>query len=510
MKVTALVPCYNEEKTIENILKVLIDSPLITKVVIVDDGSTDQSLKIIKRYQGKKLETVFLTKNRGKGEAVKEGLKKVKTKAVFLCDADLKGLKESHIELLVKTFQKKQPQMVVGLREKQFGEISHFFRKKFLPLIAGERILLTSLLKKMVKNSLSSQYGLEICANYYCRKNKIEITKLLLKGVNDSPKWKKGHGVKPALKEAFDIPLRYFLIYCFHHPYQILFSHLYPKKTKRKKFKIRKVKIGKKVINFAQTGKGEPLVLIHGWANNWEGWIPLVPTLKKKYTLYLIDLLGFGDSSSLKDYSIEKQAKYISLFLKKIKIYPKAIIGVSMGSLVAGAIGKNHPQSSQSIILVGAPFKISSRALAAKAFEKSLAMINGKERAEKVLKKIVETRITAYLLAKYINMHKFNRFLVDAYGMIGKKKMTKEAFVQMGLSGARFRLEKTLNNCQLPVFLIYGAQDKIISVKDSKNVLKNKKGNFSFASVASAGHVAPWEKPKKVAHLIENFLKKIS
>ncbi|MBL7159175.1 alpha/beta fold hydrolase [Candidatus Microgenomates bacterium] len=509
MEVTALVPCYNEEQTIKNILEVLIDSPLITKVVVIDDGSTDQSLKIIKRYQGKKLETVFLTKNRGKGEAVKEGLKKVKTKAVFLCDADLQGLKNFHIKLLVKTFQKRKQQVVVGLTEKKLSKITHPLRENLLLLISGQRIYLLSHLKKITKNPLSSQWGLEIYANYYCRKNKIKITKLLLKGVNDSPKWKKGHGIKPALKEAFDIPLRYFLIYCLYNPYQIFSSQLHSKKRRRGKFKIRKIKINKKTINFAQIGKGEPLLLIHGWANNWEGWIPLVPTLKKKYTLYLIDLLGFGDSSPLKNYSIENQTKYVSLFLEKLKIYPKAIIGVSMGSLIAGAIGKNYPQRTQSIILIGAPFKTKSLTLAAKAFEKSLAMINGRKKAETALKKIVETRVTAYLLAKYINMHKFNKFLIDAYGMIGKKKMTKEAFVQMGLSGARLRLEKVLDNCQLPVFFIYGAQDKIIPLKQAKKILEGKKGNFSFASVPLAGHVVPWEKPKKVASLIKKFLKDI-
>lgn len=277
----------------------------------------------------------------------------------------------------------------------------------------------------------------------------------------------------------------------------------------KEEFKIRKITINKKVINFAQIGRGEALLLIHGWANNWEGWIPLATILKKKYQLYLIDLLGFGDSSPLKNYSVENQAKYISLFLKKLKIYPKGIIGASMGSLVAGAVGKNHPQTTKAVILIGGPFKTGNRLLATKAFEKSLAIVNGRKRAETVLKKIVETRVTAYLLAKYINMHKFNKFLVDAYGIIGKKKMTKEAFVQMGLSGARFNLEKALDNCQLPVFLIYGAQDKIISLKQAEKLLKDKKGNFSFASIPSAGHVVPWEQPRQVAFLIENFLKEI-
>lgn len=509
MKFTALISCFNEEKTIENILRALIASPFIEKIVVVDAASTDQTPKIVKRFQGEKLEPVFLTQKLGKGEAVKIGLKKVKTKEVFLCDADIRGLKEFHLENFVKHYQKQSPQMVVGLREKRLSKITHFLRKNFLPLIAGERILPTYVLKEVTKNPLSSNWGLEVVLNYYCRKKKIKVTKLLLKGVNDLPKWKKGHGLKAHLKEASDVVLRHLLIYVFYFPYEILSSHLYLKKSTKRDFQIKKMKIGSKVMNFAQTGQGEPLLLIHGWANNWEGWIPLAVVLRKRYKLYLIDLLGFGDSSPLKNYTIKAQAKYVSLFLKKIKIAPKAIVGLSMGSLVAAACGKNFPKATGAIILLGAPFKTENHFLAAKALEKGLAMVKGKKRAEMLVKKIVETRVTAYLLAKYINMHKFNKFLVDTYGMIGKKKMRKEAFVQMGLSAAKLNLEDVLDKCRMPVFLIYGAQDKVISLKEAKKLLKDKNGKFTFASIPSAGHVVNLEKPKKVARLIEDFLKKV-
>ena len=178
MKVTALISCYNEEKTIANILKVLIACPLIEKIIVVDAASTDQTPKIVKKNQGEKLKAIFLPKKVGKGEAIREGLKRVKTKATFLCDADIKGLKKFHINLLVKSFQIKKPQMVVGLREKKWDKLVYPLRKNLLPLIAGERIIPTLYLKKILKSPLASQWGPEIYANYYCRRNKIKITKI--------------------------------------------------------------------------------------------------------------------------------------------------------------------------------------------------------------------------------------------------------------------------------------------------------------------------------------------
>ena len=49
MDITALVPCHNEEATIEGVLKTLLTSPHLHCVVVVDDASSDQSRQIIKK-----------------------------------------------------------------------------------------------------------------------------------------------------------------------------------------------------------------------------------------------------------------------------------------------------------------------------------------------------------------------------------------------------------------------------------------------------------------------------
>jgi pimeloyl-ACP methyl ester carboxylesterase len=397
--------------------------------------------------------------------------------------------------------------MVVGLREKKWDFIFYPLRKNFLPLIAGERIVSTWVLKKVTQHPLSRQWGLETYLNYYCNRHGIKITKVLLKGVDHLPKWKKGHGWKRLLYECFDLIRKYLFIYLFYFPYDLAKSFFSSSNKKVSGFKVKKVKIGDIFINFAQGGKGrKKLVLIHGWANNWEGWLPLAKFLKRNYTLYLVDLPGFGDSGDLKTYSISKAAKYVALFLKKQNIKADAVVGISMGSLVAAYLGKTNSQKIKNIILLGAIFKTGTKALVMKALKTALEIINGKKPAETLIKKFIETRMAAYLLAKYINMYKFNKFLVDTYGMIGKKKMRKEAFIQMGISAAKLRLEKILTNYPLPVLFIYGKDDKITSPAQAKKCLP--KGHFYFVSIPQAGHVVAWEKPKEVARAIINFIEK--
>ncbi|MBW2105836.1 MAG: glycosyltransferase [Deltaproteobacteria bacterium] len=74
MKTTAIVPIFNEEKTIRNILFTLNNSELIDEIVVVDDSSTDNSLEEIKSFEremSKKLKVISLKKNLGKGDAVR-------------------------------------------------------------------------------------------------------------------------------------------------------------------------------------------------------------------------------------------------------------------------------------------------------------------------------------------------------------------------------------------------------------------------------------------------------
>ena len=69
--------------------------------------------------------------------------------------------------------------------------------------------------------------------------------------------------------------------------------------------KTKKYKVGDILLNVAIAGQGEPLIFIHGWSNSWIGWTLLARQLSSYYTLYMVDLPGFGDSDSLPRYSLE-------------------------------------------------------------------------------------------------------------------------------------------------------------------------------------------------------------
>ena len=115
--VSIIIPIYNEENSIKALLKKIESVELralgfVKEIVCVDDGSTDNTASIIKKFKGVKY---FKQRNQGKGAAVQKGIKKSKGKLILVQDADLE-YDPSDYKKLLKPFVKKNKIAVYGSR----------------------------------------------------------------------------------------------------------------------------------------------------------------------------------------------------------------------------------------------------------------------------------------------------------------------------------------------------------------------------------------------------------
>lgn len=114
VRLSVIVPIYNEAKTVTKILEKLLQSADVFEVVVVDDGSTDDSLKIVSKIKHRKLR-VFSKPNGGKGSAVRFGLEHVKGNYVLIQDSDLE-YDPDDIPVLLEPVRKGKAEVIYGSR----------------------------------------------------------------------------------------------------------------------------------------------------------------------------------------------------------------------------------------------------------------------------------------------------------------------------------------------------------------------------------------------------------
>ncbi|SRR3989344_1470973 len=257
-------------------------------------------------------------------------------------------------------------------------------------------------------------------------------------------------------------------------------------------------------IHVVSWGKGLPIMLIHGLTNNWEGHIPIATALSKHYRVIIPDLPGYGDSGVSNQYSIGKMARYVAKLIEALDVTPVAIVGLSMGGLIAAECARVYPHVAKTAVVMGPVLKDKHPGVdATKHLFQFVSIVPGGRR---ILKRIVDTRAAAYLLAKYINMYRFDRNLIDRYGMRGKRKMTPDAYVEMGISSAEYDLDRTLQEVGIPTLLVFGREDKISAPTHAKTSVIPTNSNLTLSVIAEAGHIVSLEKSEETAGAIMEFL----
>jgi len=209
MKVSLIIPAYNEEKTIGDVIYIAQNNPFVDEIVVVNDGSTDKTPLIAKKMG---VNLINLGENKGKGYALYEGVKNSIGDIVIFLDADLIDLKTYHITELIRPIIEEEYLTTCGIFEK--GRFATDLSHKLTPFLSGQRAMIRSLWENF-KYDPEIRYGFEITLSDYFWRNKIKVKYVVLEGVTQLMKEEKigtKEGRKSRIKMYKDIARSIFKI----------------------------------------------------------------------------------------------------------------------------------------------------------------------------------------------------------------------------------------------------------------------------------------------------------
>jgi len=184
-RAVVIIPAHNEAPRIASVIRSALGSTQVARVLVVDDGSADDTESVAKHAGA---EVLRLVPNRGKGQAMLAGVRATQEPIVLFLDADLTGLTPGYVERLIRPVASGLCVMAVGLSEKE-----HVWAglQEALPRISGQRAVLRAVLQQ-VPESFWDGFRIEVGINRIANKfgRTCDVT---LFGVGATPKWNKGN-----------------------------------------------------------------------------------------------------------------------------------------------------------------------------------------------------------------------------------------------------------------------------------------------------------------------------
>ena len=182
-KYSCVITAFNENPRILDVLKVATKIKNVDEVIVVDDGSVDNTSNVIES-DFSQVKLIVHEINKGKVEAVRTGVNASKNNNLLLLDADLVGLVASEIEKALDIFENDNLDCLVMLTEAD--KYNKLIRKIFkgTSYVAGDRIIKKETMQNVLKDTSLKNYGLEIAENKYLLKNNCKVARFQLSAID--------------------------------------------------------------------------------------------------------------------------------------------------------------------------------------------------------------------------------------------------------------------------------------------------------------------------------------
>lgn len=251
-------------------------------------------------------------------------------------------------------------------------------------------------------------------------------------------------------------------------------------------------------------GKGEPLLLLHGFTGDHSTWGQLVQMLQEHYLCIVPDLIGHGKTESPQDYTrydLKKVAADLKQMLETLKIDSCNMLGYSMGGRLALQFSVLYPESTKTLLLESASpgLLLPEERMLRKKQDNRLA-----DRIEQEgIKTFVEYWQSILLFKTQEKLPTEKRSAIYEQRLGNKEIGLANSLRGMG-TGMQQSLWEDLANLQFPVLLLTGEYDEKfcgIAEKMSKMI-----PNCEWRTICEVGHAIHVEDSEMFGRIVSGFI----
>lgn len=249
-------------------------------------------------------------------------------------------------------------------------------------------------------------------------------------------------------------------------------------------------------IAYSNTGKGNAIILLHGFLENSTMWNFYIETLSKNHQVITIDLLGHGKTENMSYmHTMEDMADAVHAVLFHLNISEAIFVGHSMGGYVSLALAELYPEMVKGVVLLNSTSKEDSderklnRMRAIKAVKQNASVFVGMSIANLFSEENREK------LSNEIEAVKEEALKTPLQGIISALE---------GMKGRKDR-EFILHQATFPILLILGQKDPVLNYEDNISQIEGTKTELI---TLPDGHMSHIENRDVLGSILLNFLEK--
>ncbi len=271
----------------------------------------------------------------------------------------------------------------------------------------------------------------------------------------------------------------------------------------------RRIDVDGLLTHYLTAGEGPPLVLLHALAESVLDWRWVLPALARTHRVYAPDLPGFGSSARpVSDYSPAFFARFVAAYLDALGIDRAAVVGNSLGGLVALRLALSEPARVSALGLIdsaglgrGVSYALRSPTLpgyGGLAIAWSKTPLGATQRAW--LKANLLFARPRLVPAEWM---KEQYRLAQSPGFLEAALAALRA--QVDLRGQREVLLDRLPSLEIPTLVVWGASDRVFPASQARDAISRLREG-SLELIPACGHLPQVERPDRFVEAFERFL----